>query len=194
MKPYQHNSTTIVSGLPRSGTSMVMQILEAGGMQILQDHFRTPDEDNPRGYFEFELVKQLKADSSWLDRSGGKAIKVIYALLPFLPSCYEYNILYLNRDLNEVIGSQATMLSRNGKPGGGIGPEALKSVFKKETEKTLAWLSTQPNMRVLHIQHRELIENPGSASAKINDFLGDRLIVRAMEQVIDPSLYRNRNI
>lgn len=192
MTSAQSEVITIVSGLPRSGTSMVMQILEAGGMHLLQDNVRIPDEDNPKGYFEFELVKQMKTDVSWLDSAGGKAIKIIYALLPYLPCHFQYNILYLHRDLEEVISSQTTMLTRIGKRGAGASPDTLKSIFQKETDKSMKWLSTQPNIRVLTVHHRDLIENPGKATGEINAFLGGILNVQAMEQVVDPSLYRNK--
>lgn len=193
LKPYQPGSITIVSGLPRSGTSMVMQMLEAGGIGILQDQIRLPDNDNPKGYYEFERVKHLKNDTTWLNDAGGKAIKVIYALLSHLPEKIQYNLLFVSRDLDEILISQTKMLNRLGKRGAGTDPDTLKSIFQKEVDKTQDWLLTQPHFRILKLQHHNMIENPMEAAEKINFFLGGNLNVQAMQGAIDPTLYRNRN-
>src|SRR5437868_1127771 len=103
---------TIVSGLPRSGTSMMMRMLEAGGMPVLTDKVRSADEDNPNGYFEFEAVKRTKQDASWLDDSGGRAVKMVYRLLYDLPVNRNYRVLFMRRNLKEVLASQREMLRR----------------------------------------------------------------------------------
>ena len=105
---------TIVSGLPRSGTSMMMRMLEAGGMPVITDNLRTADDDNPRGYFEFEPAKKTKDDPSWLNAAEGKAVKMIYKLLYDLPDRLEYRVLIMRRNMQEVLTSQRKMLDRMG--------------------------------------------------------------------------------
>src|SRR3569833_79554 len=108
---------TVVSGLPRSGTSMMMQMLAAGGMPMLTDGVRGPDPDNPRGYFAFGPVKRTPQDARWLAGAPGKAVKVVHSLLPALPGGYEYRVLFMLRDMHEVLASQDTMLRRLGRCG-----------------------------------------------------------------------------
>ena len=119
---------TIVSGLPRSGTSMMMQLLDSGGLPILTDNVRAADDDNPRGYFEFDPVKRLKTDSGWLENAEGKVVKVIVQLLPYLPETYEYKVLLMHRDLREVLKSQEIMLKRHGKTGANLSRDQLERV------------------------------------------------------------------
>src|SRR6516162_10352886 len=109
---------TIVSGLPRSGTSMMMRMLEAGGMPILSDNIRRADADNPNGYYEFEPVKHLSQDSSWLRDAYGKAVKMVYRLLYELPLEHKYKVLMINRRIEEVVASQDAMLQHMGKDKG----------------------------------------------------------------------------
>jgi hypothetical protein len=105
----------VVSGLPRSGTSMMMKMLEAGGIPVLTDYEREADEDNPKGYFEFERVKNLKdGDDAWLPQAKGKVVKVIAALLTDLPSSYEYEVIFMRRAMPEILASQRQMLIRRG--------------------------------------------------------------------------------
>lgn len=190
LPPQDH--ITVVSGLPRSGTSLLMQMLEAGGMDVLQDRIRKADDDNPKGYFEYGPVKELKNDNSWIHIALGKAIKVIHLLLPHLPAEFNYNVLFVMRDLDEVLSSQSIMLKRLGKIGAGPGQDALKSIFQRELDKTQTWLSTQPNIRTLVIQHRKLIGNPPVEAGRISSFLAQGLNEQAMAHVVDPALYRNR--
>ena len=105
----------VVSGLPRSGTSLMMQMLAAGGVEVVTDHVRTADTDNPRGYYEFELVKKIKQDASWLPEARGKAVKMVSQLLYDLPAGEKYRIIFLERDLDEVLVSQEKMLERLGR-------------------------------------------------------------------------------
>ena len=116
---------TVVSGLPRSGTSLMMQMLAAGGVELLIDQIRRADADNPRGYFELEAVKRTRQDASWLDDAAGKAVKVIHLLLRDLPDDREYRVVMMSRDLDEVLASQQAMLARSGKKGANLPPERL---------------------------------------------------------------------
>lgn len=187
------NTVIVVSGLPRSGTSMMMKMLEAGGIPLLTDHIRTPDEDNPKGYYEFERVKQLpKGDTAWLEQARGKAVKIISALLEHLPSEYTYQIIFMRRDLREIIASQRKMLIRRGEDPDQVDEEELYRLFNKHLRHIRRWLSQQPNIRVLEIPYNALLQDPEPYVRQINAFLGGHLDEKAMAQVIDPTLYRNR--
>ena len=183
----------IVSGLPRSGTSMMMKAIHAGGIEPIIDNIRQADEDNPKGYYEFEPVKKTKEDASWLTDAPGKVVKMVYRLLYDLPADYQYRVVFTRRDLKEVLASQSKMLERSGKSGGGITDEQMKALFAGELSKCEKWLAKQSNFKVLYISHRDMI-NDGSAQAqKINDFLDGGMDTDAMAAVVDPTLYRNRN-
>ena len=184
---------TIVSGLPRSGTSMMMQLLEAGGIPPLTDYVRTPDEDNPKGYYEFEAVKQVKDDASWLPDAAGKVVKMVYRLLYDLPAGYSYRVVFMKRTLAEVIASQEEMLRRNGKANGDLDPDELAAIYARQLQQAEAWLRQQPNFEVLYVQYRDVVERPNEVIAALDDFLGGNLDTRAMSAVPDPALYRNRN-
>ncbi|MCK4564976.1 MAG: sulfotransferase family protein [Verrucomicrobia bacterium] len=184
---------TIVSGLPRSGTSMVMNVIGAGGIEPLVDHVRKADEDNPKGYYEFEPVKKTKEDASWLIGAAGRVIKMVYRLLYDLPGEYQYRVVFTQRDLKEVLASQNVMLERSGNSGGTIPDEHLQSLFAAELNKCEKWIAEQPNFKVLYINHRDMINSGSVQVRKINDFLDGGLDVEAMVAVVDPDLYRNRN-
>ncbi len=183
---------TIVSGLPRSGTSMMMQMIDKGGFPALKDEIRVADEDNPKGYYEFEPVKKTKEDPSWLEKAGGTVVKMVYRLLYDLPAEYNYRIVYMRRKLEEVIASQNVMLERSGKEGGGIPDDKLLTVFRAEIDKSNKWLAEQPHFEILYINYNEMIANPAPQVAKINEFLGGGLDTEAMMAVVDPTLYRQK--
>jgi hypothetical protein len=186
------NYITIVSGLPRSGTSLMMQMLHAGGLPLLTDDIRRPDEDNPRGYCELEEVKQIRNDHSWLDRAIGKAVKIIHLLLPELPDDREYRVIFLRRDLSEVIASQQVMLARQGRAGPQISPDQLRQQFELQVEKVVRWMAARPNLRFLEMSYEDLIRDPDPCISKIEMFLERELDRSAMRQAVDPRLYRNR--
>jgi len=188
----QRDYVTIVSGLPRSGTSMMMNMLTAGGLPALVDNLRKPDEDNPRGYFEYEPVKQTKKDPSWLDRATGKVVKMVYRLLYDLPADRQYRVVFMQRDLGEVIASQNVMLARQGKPPGPLSDERLMALFEAELQKAYEWLAAQPNFRVLYVNYNDTIRNPRPTIESLNAFLGGDLDTDAMLRVVDPTLYRQQ--
>ena len=182
---------TIVSGLPRSGTSLIMQMLQAGGMELLTDNVRHADEDNPKGYYEFELVKQLKENKEWVSMARGKAIKVISELLQYLPSSYDYRVIFVERNIDEILASQRNMLQRRKKKGGHENELKIKKVFEKHLVTIRSWLGKQSNMSVLYVNYNEIITKPETNIHKINNFFADSLNESSMLSVIDKKLYRN---
>jgi len=183
---------TIVSGLPRSGTSLMMQMLAAGGMSVLSDGERIADENNPRGYLEFEAVKHTATDASWVALAPGHAVKVIHALLRSLPAEYDYSVIFMKRRLEEVVASQDSMLERLGREGTTLGSEALRAAYAREYERTGAWLSEQENFRVLEVSYNSLLAEPQSVAELVRGFIEIDLDVTRMQGVIDPELYRAR--
>ncbi len=187
-------TVTVVSGLPRSGTSMMMKMLEAGGLQVLTDEIREPDEDNPRGYYEFERVKALRnGDVAWLVDAQGKVVKIISELLKSLPSEYEYKILFMLRDVDEVLASQRAMLARKGIDADPADDEKLRVLYEKHTREIEAWLAGQPNMKVMYVSYGDLLADPSELIPGIGEFLGDSVAVDRMKGVVDPTLYRQRS-
>jgi hypothetical protein len=188
-----NNVVTIVSGLPRSGTSMMMKMLEAGGVPPLTDEIRAADKDNPKGYYEFERVKKLPdGDKAWMVEAQGKSVKVISALLEHLPPEYTYKVIFMRRDMNEILASQKKMLIRQGKPTDKVSDEDLARMYEKHLEKVQAWLTSQPNVSTLDVDYNLLLENSRPYLERIRNFLGVDLNIERMGNVIDPALYRQR--
>ncbi|MBM4311258.1 MAG: sulfotransferase [Deltaproteobacteria bacterium] len=183
---------TIVSGLPRSGTSMMMQVIEAGGVPVLCDHIRSQDDDNPKGYYEFELVKKTKIDPSWVPGACGKVVKVIYSLLNDLPSEYNYRVVFMERSLAEVLASQKKMLERRGQKGGGVPDEKMAALFRSQLATFEHWVRNQKNFSMLRVGYADMIADPVAAVDRVNKFLGGTLDREAMIRAVDPDLYRNR--
>ena len=193
-KKDQHPFITIVSGLPRSGTSLMMSMLAAGGIEVLTDQLRIADDDNPVGYFELEEVKKLiKGEHSWLARSNGKAVKVISTLLPYLPDEYRYRIIFMRRAIEEVLASQRTMLINRGENPDKISDDQMAEMFEKNLQQSERWINSQANATRININYKQLINNPGPLVAEINKFLGGGLDENKMLGVINPSLYRQRS-
>ena len=190
----QHPFIPIGSGLPRSGTSLMMSMLAAGGLEVLTDQLRTPDDDNPVGYFELEDVKKLiKDEHSWLASSNGKAIKVISTLLPYLPDGYNYRIIFMRRTMDEVLASQRKMLINRGENPDKISDDQMAEIFEKNLQQTEGWINSQSHAARIDINYKQLIANPGPLVAEINIFLGGGLDEDKMLGVIDPALYRHRS-
>ena len=183
---------TIVSGLPRSGTSMMMRMLDSGGIPVITDHVRTPDDDNPNGYYEFEAVKRTKEDPGWLHGSEGKAVKMVYRLLYDLPKDRIYRVLFMVRKLTEVLKSQQVMLERNGSGSDGASEEQLEQLFSSELNAFYDWAARQKHIRLHKVDYNRMLENPQFELERVNEFLGGTLDVEAMNGVVDQSLYRNR--
>ena len=182
----------IVSGLPRSGTSMMMKMLEAGGMSVLTDDIRTADEDNPKGYYEFEQVKQIEHDTAWLPEARARVVKMIAALLKHLPPSHTYKVIFMQRKIEEVLASQRQMLVRRGEPTNRVSDEKMADLFGRHLEQVEAWLDAQPNMEVLYVHYSDVLTNPAGQAERVNRFLGNILDVDKMAGVVDPGLYRQR--
>jgi hypothetical protein len=195
-KPAQEQEITIVSGLPRSGTSMLMRMLEAGGVPPLTDNLRTADDDNPKGYFEFEPVKKLRdgqaADMSWIPQAKGKAVKVISYLLSYLPVDHAYKVLFLQRDVEEVLASQRQMLIRRGEDPEKVSDAEMAQSFARHVAQVTAWLKEQPNMKTLFVDYNQMLKDPTPQVRQINAFLGGKLDEAQMIASVDPKLYRQR--
>jgi hypothetical protein len=186
-------SIIIVSGLPRSGTSMMMQMLAAGKIEVFTDNLRVADEDNPEGYFEFERVRKLKdGDFEWLPGAKGKAVKVISALLEFLPPQFNYQIIFMWRRMSEILASQRKMLANRGELDGSVDDETMAELFQKHLETVRRWLSRQPNFRVLEVEYNRLLTDPSEDLRRLSQFLNRPVDLEQMQAVIDTSLYRQR--
>ena len=184
---------TIVSGLPRSGTSLMMQILEAGGLAVLKDDIREADADNPKGYYEFERVKQVAQDQAWLQDARGKAVKMVSALLLDLPDTYTYRVIFMRRKMEEILASQKTMLKRSGKPVDAVGDDKMAALFRKHLSQVEKWISEQPQVQGLYVSYNELMADPIKEIERISQFLGNELDAKRMASVIDRTLYRQRS-
>ena len=183
----------VVSGLPRSGTSMMMRMLDAGGMQIVSDGEREADDDNPRGYFELERVKDLEEDpdKGWLGDARGKAIKVISHLLRELPDEHFYRVLFMRRDLHEVVASQNKMLQNRGEPNPIEDARAIE-LYRKHVVHTKVLLRERPNFALLEVEYRDALAHPADVAARVAGAVRQHLDVEKMSAAVDPSLYRNR--
>jgi hypothetical protein len=184
----------VVSGLPRSGTSMLMKMLEAGGVEIASDGIRTADDDNPKGYYELERIKELDKgkEKGWVKELRGKAVKAISFLLKDLPGDNRYKVVFVHRDLTEVMASQNKMLEHRGVP---VDPEndgKMLRNFENHLTKVKDALHRDDKFEVLYLNHRDAISRPQEAAAQINQFLGGQLDEPRMAGVVDGSLYRNR--
>ncbi len=190
MLPDPDKEIVIVSGLPRSGTSMTMQMLVAGGMDALTDRKREADKSNPKGYFEYEKVKRLAVDSKWMDEAQGKALKVIAQLLPFLPDKYRYKVIFMERDLNEIMISQQLMRGYSLEKAYKTFPYKLAQIFENQLERATKWLDDQPNIEYIRVRHSDVISDPANVARRIKEFTGRNLDTEKMASVVDPSLHR----
>ena len=182
---------TIVSGLPRSGTSLMMQMLGAGGMTLLTDFERKPDDDNPRGYCEWEPAKLLPKQPERIDEAEGKAVKVISQLLMSVPQGRDYKLIFMERPLPEVLASQDEMLRRRGTVDS-IGHDVMTRAFTKHLSEVAAWLEKRTDVPICRVGYRKALNSPREISEEVRTFLGIDLEVDAMVREVDPSLYRNR--
>ena len=184
------DAIVIVSGIPRSGTSMVMRMLECGGMAVLTDQMRAADEDNPKGYYEFEPVKRTKDDASWLDQGGGHVVKIVYRLLHDLPTDRPYRVVMMRRRMQEVIASQTAMLERTGRQGAALPAEKLGQIFEQQMAATMKYLAEHDCFEVIELNYNDVMKDAAAQAAKLNQFLGGGLDEQAMVSVVEPGLYR----
>ena len=184
----------VVSGLPRSGTSMLMKMLEAGGVAIWSDHARDADIDNPKGYFELERIKHLEkeTDKAYLREGRGKAVKAISFLIKDLPDDNDYRVIFMRRDLDEVIASQEKMIARLDQGDTSADQEAMKEAYRNDIVRTRLLCKKRPNVELIELHYRAAIEDPAAACHAVNAFLGGGLDEAAMRESVDAALYRNR--
>lgn len=187
-----HEPIVVVSGLPRSGTSMMMKMLAEGGLPVVTDQLRGADEDNPNGYFELESVKQMSAgEVAWLPEAGGKVVKVISALLEYLPTVHTYKIIFMERELPEILASQRKMLERRNEllP---VDDVEIEQQFRKHLSVVKPWLVRQPNMDVMYVSYNALMSDPEPICRRVVEFIHAPLDLSRMLAVPTARLYRNR--
>jgi len=188
-------SVIIVSGLPRSGTSMMMKMLKLVGIPVLEDGIRKLDENNPQGYYEYELVKKLKQNNKWLNDAKGFAVKIVATLLQYLPERIHYKIIFMERDINEIISSQRKMLTRmkNEENVENVQDDSImKKIYTQHLEDVKLYVNNNKNMDVLYISYNEILINPYKEGEKISKFFGGYLNVSEMIAAVDINLYRER--
>lgn len=183
----------VVSGLPRSGTSLLMQVLQALGVPLLCDGLRQADTSNPRGYFEYEPVKHLRRDTSWLPLAAGKAVKIVSPLLPFLPRDLSYRVIFMHRPLAEIVASQMSMLRASDRHAPHADQQGqYERLYARHLEEVQTLLHSQPCFEQLALSHAELLKNPRAELARLPPFLGCSADLDLACQVIDSRLYRSR--
>ncbi len=184
-------SVIVVTGLPRSGTSLMMQMLRAGGVSVWEDAERPPDQDNPNGYVELANARDILTDNSWVLVATGKAIKVVAPLLEGLPAKLDYKVILMVRNLHEIMASQEKMLERNQKSGAGLDADRLHGVLQYQFE-TAARLLNDKGLATLRVPYTTVIDRPTDVAQRVCEFLGQSMDVTAMASQVDPNLYRNR--
>ena len=186
---------TVISGLPRSGTSMMMSALKAGGMPLLIDGLREADRNNPKGYFEYEPVKKLsKGRVEWIHSAEGKAVKIISALLEYLPKEYQYKIIFMERDLEEILASQKRMLKRSGvvenEP---ISDQDMKKSYQAHLKQVKSYLAETDWLDALYISYNQVLLDPVGEFRRVAEFLDNMVDPEEMARIVDPDLYRERH-
>lgn len=199
MSPFSHSpldlkdEIIVVSGLPRSGTSMMMAMLEAGGISLLTDGERQADEDNPKGYYEFERVKKLSnGDFSWLSEAKGRAVKIISYLLMRLPDVFSYRVIFVHRNVDEILASQKKMLTNRGEDPEKFGQEEMKGVLVRHLEQVNEWIEGHSNIDRIDIDYNKMLEDPEAEVDRLRAFLGIVGGTEELIKVIDRRLYRQR--
>ena len=182
----------IVSGLPRSGTSLMMQMLAAGGMSALSDGERKADTDNPKGYLEWERIKQLPKEPGLIAEAVGRVVKVISQLILSLPPGHKYRIIFMQRPLAEIMKSQEEMLKRRGTFQPGANTSGIEQAFQRHLAEVDKWLAAKPAVKVLRMPYRRVLREPQAVAEEVAAFLGMPLDIKAMVAQVDASLYRNR--
>lgn len=191
--PLSPNTIVIVSGLPRSGTSMMMKMLAAGGMEVMVDNIRFPDQDNPKGYYEYEKVKALPdGENQWLADAVGKVVKIIAFYIPHLPDTYHYKIVFMQRDISEILASQYAMVTNREEKPKEFNVELMTGIYEKHLQQIGEWIEQHKNIEKLDVHHHDLIFDPVPQIDRINKYLDYRLDLEKMQQAIDPTLYRQR--
>jgi hypothetical protein len=171
---------------------MMMSMLESGGIPVLTDNIRKADEDNLKGYFEYEQVKQIEEDQSWVPMAEGKAVKLISALIKHLPPEYHYKIIFMRRRIEEILASQKRMLERRGELTDTVPDDLMAQLFENHIQEVLTWMNSQPNIDYIEFNYNDALQNPEKNIKRVVDFLDCELDEAKMLKVIEPRLYRQR--
>ena len=184
----------IVSGLPRSGTSMMMQMLHKGGLVPFTDNVRAADESNPKGYYEHEMIKKLPFDKkkTWLSEAEGKVAKVVSHLLMHLPSNYHYKVIFMTREIQDVVISQQKMLAKKGIANEKNYPLQVEKNFLDNLKKVKIWDEKNYNVALHYVNYVDIVDNPIEQIKQINAIFDNKLDEKAMLSVVDKSLLHNR--
>lgn len=186
---YYKDQIVVISGLPRSGTSLMMQMMNNGGLEVLTDNKRESDDSNPKGYFEYEPVMSIHKDNSWVELAKNKSVKVVAPLLKHLPSEFRYKVIFMNRDITEVIKSQQKMIGRDTN----TLPVKLFDAFQKQLQVVDSWKDKEPGVELMYVNYKDVLENPEELVKQISEFISVDLDQGAMASSVDKSLYRNKN-
>jgi len=192
--PKENSEIIIVSGLPRSGTSLMMRILVSAGIDALVDRRRIASRFNPYGYYEYSATQALKAgDGAWLEQAGGRAVKIVSPLLPYLPPENNYKIIFMERALPEVIASQARMLLDMHRPLSEDREQRLTDAFHQHLAQIDALAARQPNLQIERVSYNRLVANPDEVITDLAKFLSMPLDTHTLAAAVDPNLYHNRS-
>lgn len=186
------NIVYIVSGLPRSGTSLMMKMLEEGGVEPLIDNIREADVDNPKGYYEFERVKKLPEDTGWLPQARGKVVKILAELIKHLPDDHHYKIVFMMRDIDEIISSQKKMMIHRGEDPDAVPDSEMRELLRTYLKNLKIFVKNHPKMDACYVSYNDLMREPDLSIEEINDFFNGTLDEGKMRGSIDDKLYRNR--
>jgi predicted AlkP superfamily phosphohydrolase/phosphomutase/tetratricopeptide (TPR) repeat protein len=186
---YRKSQVVIVSGLPRSGTSVMMQMLDKGGIDVLTDDNRKPDESNPKGYYEYDPVMTIHKDNSWINKAQDKSVKVVAPLLKFLDPKYRYKVIFMKRDLTEVIKSQQKMIGKSTE----TLPVKLFEAYKGQLKEVELWKNKEPGVEIIYVDYKDVLNNTNDVIDKVTSFVGTNMNADAMSQCVDKTLYRNKS-
>jgi hypothetical protein len=185
---FRKDQIVVVSGLPRSGTSLMMQMLNNGGVEVLTDQNRKADDSNPQGYFEYDPVKSIHKDNSWLELAKNKSVKVVAPLLKFLSPKYRYKVIFMNRDLSEIIKSQQKMIGKNQD----VLPVKLFEAYNKQLNQVETWKKKEPGVELIYVNYKDVLEHTDEVIHNISSFVGLDLNSKDMAACVDSALYRNK--
>jgi hypothetical protein len=186
------DAIVVVTGLPRSGTSLMMAILEAAGVALLEDDARPADASNPRGYHELAAVRATARDAGWVEDAGGRAVKVVHSLVAALPRDRRYAVIVMRRPLSQVLASQDRMLERRGAPPTELPAERIAAVLSAQLDEAIALLEREPCFRWTTVDYPRLVADPVGETSRVLDFLGVEAPAAEVARVVEPALHRER--
>lgn len=159
-----------------------------GGVEVLTDGNRKSDDSNPKGYFEYDPVMSIHKDNTWLDKAQNKTVKVVAPLLKFLDPKYRYKVIFMNRDLTEVVKSQQKMIGKNPD----VLPVSLFDAYHKHLNQVETWKDSEPSVELIYVDYKDVLFNTPEVLEKVTSFIGVDLDTKEMAKCVDPALYRNK--